>query len=32
MDRRHLAECLDRSLHDIRPDEMPFGGVAMAFG
>ena len=32
MAHRHLAECLGRSLRDIRPDEPPYGGVVVVFG
>ena len=32
MAHRHLFECLDRSLRDIRADDRPFGGVAVVFG
>ena len=32
MAHRRLAECLDRSLRDIRSDDRPFGGVVVVFG
>ena len=32
MAHRHLAECVDRSLRDIRSDDRPFGGVVVVFG
>ena len=32
MAHRHLAECIDRSIRDIRSDDRPFGGVVVAFG
>ena len=32
MSHRYLAECLDRSLRDIRADTRPFGGVVVVFG
>ena len=32
MAHRHLAECLGRSLRDIRSDGRPYGGVVVVFG
>ena len=32
MAHRHLFECLDRSLRDIRADDRPFGGVVVVLG
>ena len=32
MSNRHLAECLDRSIRDIRADAMLVGGVVVVFG
>ena len=29
---RRLAECMGRSIRDIREDERPFGGVVVVFG
>jgi hypothetical protein len=31
MQHRHVFEAVDRSLHDIRQDEWPFGGIVMCF-
>lgn len=32
MQHRHAPEAIDRSLHDIREDECPFGGLTVVFG
>ena len=31
MQNRHIFEAVDRTFHDIREDDRPFGGIVMCF-